>query len=655
MKTIFLRALEVTDKEPALRTSIREPKAVLGTRRFEVDTASFASMPRSPFAYWVSEQLRHLFKELPPCETAGRTARQGLATADDFRYVRCWWEISSQQIGKQWFPFAKGGAFSPFYADVYLVVNWKDNGMDIYGYPNAAVRNPDFYYRPGLTWPRRTKSELSLRVMPRSTIFSDKGPTIFMENDTEHSLLATLSLLNSSSFRALVKVQLAAADARPGGAAHSFEVGVIQSTPVPCPTYRDGEPLASIAKRMWSLRRSLDTRTETSHAFTLPALLQVGGETLVHRSTAWVQRVRTVDVSITDLQADIDQRCFGLYGINEADRRTIIKGFATDVDEPSDADTDPDEEKESKNSIDAAALAAELVSWAVGVAFGRFDVHLATGDRPPPDEPEPFDPLPVCSPAMLTGDEGLPLASTPANYPVDFPENGILVDDPGHARDLATAVQIVFEAVFGDRVDAILRETEALLDPKGHDLRAWLASDFFEHHLKRYSKSRRKAPILWQLGVPSGRFSVWLYAHRLARDTFFQIRRDVVEPKLLYEERQLADLAEEAGARPSAKQRREIAAREEFLQELHIMLEEVKRLAPEWNPTLDDGVVLTMAPLWRLVPQHRAWQRELRSRWEELESGRYDWAHIAMRHWPERVTAKCATDRSLAIAHGLSE
>ena len=62
-----------------------------------------------------------------------------------------------------------------------------------------------------------------------------------------------------------------------------------------------------------------------------------------------------------------------------------------------------------------------------------------------------------------------------------------------------------------------------------------------------------------------------------------------------------------------------------------------------------------MAPLWRLVPQHRAWQKELKAAWDSLCAGEYDWAHVAMHLWPERVVPKCATDRSLAIAHGLEE
>ena len=78
-------------------------------------------------------------------------------------------------------------------------------------------------------------------------------------------------------------------------------------------------------------------------------------------------------------------------------------------------------------------------------------------------------------------------------------------------------------------------------------------------------------------------------------------------------------------------------------------------MAPLWNPNLDDGVIINFAPLWRLVPQHKAWQKELKSTWDALCEGKYDWAHLAMHLWPERVVPKCAKDRSLAIAHGLED
>ena len=172
---------------------------------------------------------------------------------------------------------------------------------------------------------------------------------------------------------------------------------------------------------------------------------------------------------------------------------------------------------------------------------------------------------------------------TSRGYPLSFPEDGILVDDPGHQRDLTAAVRAVFDEVFGSGADGWWNEASALLDPKGHDLRAWLTSRFFEHHLKRHSKSRRKAPILWQLATASGRYSLWLYAHRLTRDSLFQLQNDVVAPKLGHEERQLSSLVQSADGSPSAKERKEIAAQETFVEELRAMLDEVKRVAPLWN------------------------------------------------------------------------
>jgi hypothetical protein len=466
-------------------------------------------------------------------------------------------------------------------------------------------------------------------------------------------IFSYLALFSSRAFRFLVTLSLGLAAA----GRKNYDVGIIQRTPVPDLAH-SAIALATLARRAWSLKRHNDM-TEASHAFTLPVLLQMKSETLATRTAEYVEESHTIEAELTKIQAEIDETCFRLYGIDEADRHGIDESFSgnTSSAESIEAETDVelDEEGHEERNFDATSLVADLASWAVGIAFGRFDVRLATGAREAPPEPEPFDPLPVCSPAMLTDDHGLPLASAPGGYPLTFPENGILMDDPGHPHDLTTIVHAVFNEVFGTSADARWDEAATLLDPSGHSLRAWLASSFFEHHLKRYSKSRRKAPILWQLGTPSGCYSVWLYAHRITRDSFFQIQNDVVGPKLAHEERQLASIMQTMGGSPSAKERKEIAAQETFVQELRTMLDEVKRVTPLWNPRLDDGVVLTMAPLWRLVPQHKPWQKELKTKWNELAGGKYDWAHIAMHLWPERVVPKCATDRSLAIAHDLED
>src|SRR2546430_15079355 len=112
-------------------------------------------------------------------------------------------------------------------------------------------------------------------------------------------------------------------------------------------------------------------------------------------------------------QSEVDDLCFALYGLDESVRHLLTIGFGS---APSSSESsknlaanEDDEDDSDESSADPGSLAAALVSWAVGVAFGRFDARLATGARPMPAEPEPFDPLPASSLAILTGHDGLPL------------------------------------------------------------------------------------------------------------------------------------------------------------------------------------------------------------------------------------------------------
>ena len=71
------------------------------------------------------------------------------------------------------------------------------------------------------------------------------------------------------------------------------------------------------------------------------------------------------------------------------------------------------------------------------------------------------------------------------------------------------------------------------------------------------------------------------------------------------------------------------------------------------SPT-SHGAQITAAPLWPLF-RHKPWQKIVKDTWAKLEKGEYDWAHLAMDYWPERVREKCKADKSLAIAHGIEE
>lgn len=667
MMTVFLRVLADDDKATALLRAVRATDSAREGQRYELDPRDFSNIPRSPFAYWLSSRLRRLFKELPPFESGARTAKQGMATCDDFRFLRAWWEVPPSEVLQRWFPLAKGGSYSPFYAELPLVVAWDQGGTarasrelkafvaTIPGTTHWSRRlaSTDLYFRPGITWPLRA-ARFAPQSLPAGSIFSVRGYCAFVPHE---DLAWTLAVFNSSIFDSLFKTTLG----RFGFP--EFIVGVLQQMPWPStPSSQIREELTALARQAWLLRRSSHTRSETSHAFAMPVLLQIEGPSLSARATSWWEQVRNVEVELASLQATIDERSFELYGIDESDRLSVAAGFIGDVTESpfsedvDSSDAEATEEDESADSAtDVESLVAELVSWAVGVAFGRFDIRVATCELPLPSEPDPFDAMPAASPAILVGDNILPPTRMPSGYPLALGANGILLEDLGHALDLSTSVRAVLDAAFGADADRWWADAGELLDAKGHDLRAWLARDYFTHHIKQYSRSRRKAPVYWQLGTPSGSYAVWLYAHHTDSDTFFRLQSDFVAPRLSHEERRLDGLRADVESNPTPIRRKDFAASETLVEDLRTMLAEIKRIAPLWMPDLNDGVVITMAPLWRLVPQHPGWQKELKTTWDALCKGDYDWAHVAMHLWPERVVPKCAEDRSLAIAHGLEE
>src|SRR6185295_13453545 len=86
----------------------------------------------------------------------------------------------------------------------------------------------------------------------------------FVENDNADNLLALVSVTNSRAFGLLVSLQLARTEL-----AQSYEVGLIQNTPIPRLESKEQSALAELAARAWGLYREIDKCSEISHAFNL--------------------------------------------------------------------------------------------------------------------------------------------------------------------------------------------------------------------------------------------------------------------------------------------------------------------------------------------------------------------------------------------------
>jgi hypothetical protein len=149
---------------------------------------------------------------------------------------------------------------------------------------------------------------------------------------------------------------------------------------------------------------------------------------------------------------------------------------------------------------------------------------------------------------------------------------------------------------------------------------------------------------------------VWLYYPRLTLDLLYKAVNDYVNPKLAETGRRIGDLRDKldsARGREATRLREALEEDTDLQAELEEFKAELLRVAGlPYKPSLDDGVVICAAPLWRLFRLPK-WRNELESRWKKLEAGEHDWAHLAYAIWPDRVQEKCKTDRSLAIAHGL--
>lgn len=625
----FIRLLGEEDKASGLAQACDAIRSGATERScFELASELFAAIPGSPFAYWTTKSVLSAFSDMEPFAIEGREAWVGLQTNDDFQWVRAWWE-SDDRKSKLFalVPFAKGGAFSPYYADVYLSVRWGEDGSLIKTWKlqqlkdgkisanNSKCWNEKNYFDAGITWPSRTQT-FGPRILPADCIFAHKGPSAFFTGGRSDEILAGLAILNSVCFRTLVETRLNAADAT----ARSFEVGTIEATPFPKLVSGDVDVLAGMASKMWRKRRQIDAIVETSHAFHLPA-------TLLGRLGYYDPA--SIETELADIQTEIDEIAFNLYGFSEADRAAALGSIGVEASANSESEIrKSSDDSEDDEGDDAAVNQADgLLSWALGVAFGRFDWRLATGEREAPPEPNPFDPLPAKSPGML------PDGASPFHEHID-----ILVDDQGHPHDLARLVEEVLARV--------------QTDVPGN-VRRWLQRDFFPLHLRQYSKSRRKAPIYWPLSTTSGSYTLWLYYPSLTNQTLYTAVNDLVEPKLKQVSRDTATLRDKGASRS-----RDNEKAFEALQTLELELIELRdtllQIAPTYRPNHDDGVQITAAPLWKLF-RHKPWQKILKDTWAKLEKGDYDWAHLALAYWPDRVREKCKTDKSLAIAHDLEQ
>jgi len=590
----------------------------------------YYNLPKSKILYTAPPDVRRLLNSKITFEPTAGTAREGMKSFNNERFIRLWWEINPSLIGRgrHWVNMAKGGGFSFFYSDIHLLLNWSKNGLELQAVnqaingSTAQVRQAsDYWYLPGATYSKRSARGFSARALPSDCIFTSNGPAVLPYGDLTPAFI--LGWLNSKPVRAIIHMQANFAD---------YSTGALKKIP-------------------WQIRIQDQERERLEGATieTIERLREIKADNETSICFRTVQHNQKVDESIEINRDEL------IYSLMQQWDTAISKGYGLDdlgwAEESlnqeaevatNDQGRDEDDEGESENFT---SNTLGIIAYSLGCIFGRWEVRISIDPSLAPKLPDPFGPLPVCPPGMLVGPDGLPaepnrivskewLRARPGantlppkgavkkttipdlEYPLWIAWNGILVDDPGfngaqpHSDDIVRRVREVLDLLWKDKAHEIEQEACDILGVS--DLRDYFRkpAKFFQDHLKRYTKSRRKAPIYWPLSTASGSYTIWLYYHRLTDQTLYAAVNKYVEPKISEIERGLARIEDElkaASGEEATRMRDRLNEAQTFLGELRDLREELLRIAAlPYKPNLNDGVIINAAPLTGLF-RLRSW------------------------------------------------
>lgn len=580
-------------------------------------SVEFDNLPNTVIGYSFNNHILHLFQK----ENLGQRGfmpQRGFALVADVHF-RLYFEETSTSNNRLLY---NGGNYSLFYTTYGESFVWEKNGLLAYTYPNFRPTGLEFQGKSqGVAYGKRGDI-LDAHVLKKGFFFTVEGQTI--PNLLRNNSFVVLSYVNS--ILSQYTINLYTGQHKPSG--------YMNLLPMPDYATRQSD-IERIVNAIIDIKRKWFSLDETNLEYHgLIAQMELKGgieagldkmqEQLTADYTRYEELVKENDDLWMDL-ADIDRGCEFRQTLNDYKARRPYEELLS-IDGAS-----------NQNLIDKKTMAQEIVMELVGMAFGRWNTAYAKGEQAIPEFGDVFDALPFM-PVVSQGE-----AACPAQ--LDVPTDGILTNNSDSSLCLASHVREVMHYLWADRADDMEYELCQLIGCKS--LQAYLASPtgFFDYHFKRYTKSRRKAPIYWLLASEDGTVDYWVYYPKLSKNTLPQL---II--RLREQQEQLRTRLNAALAAHDKTQESQTRAEQE---QVEGMMDELNRiLAAGYVPNHDDGVPVTAAPLLHLAAS-RPWRMECEKNMELLEKGDYDWSHLAMSMYPARVTQKAKKDWCMALTHGL--
>ena len=532
--------------------------------RYVTKQDKYKLMPGMPIAYWVENSIIDCFEKGKRIDTFAHP-KQGLATADNNRFLRLWFEVDinkaalslpsreeAKQSGMKWFPYNKGGGFKKWYGNNEYLVNWENDGVEICNFKDekgkqkSRPQNMEWFFKPGLSWCKITSSNFSMRFIPQGFLFDVAGCTLFV-NDAD--MLYVLGYMNSkvnSYILSLISPTL------------NFEVGHVGSLPILFDKIRR-EEVENLVKRNIELCKEDWDSYENSWDFQRNPLLKRKGLL----SEIYTEYCEEKNASFEELKKNeerLNELFAEIYGVIDAispevSNDEIIIGQANYL-------------------SDMKAL----ISFAVGCMLGRYSLDLPG----------------------LAYAGGQWNSSHYFSYPADVDNIIPICDDEYFDDDIIGRFERFVSVAFGEEY---LSENMAFIAKAFSSdgnykqvLREYFLNDFFMDHCDQYtSRGAGKRPIYWQFdsGKKNG-FKCLIYMHRYQPDTIARIRTDYVHEQQSRYRTAIADLEQRingASTSERVKLNKQLQKLQSQEAEVRSFEEKVHHLADQMiRIDLDDGV-----------------------------------------------------------------
>lgn len=597
----YIRLVDYNNSE------LKEEEFLNNANYFQAKQKDFEKIPGSPIAYWVSDKIREIFEKNQKLREIGE-AKQGLATADNNRFLRLWNEVNYTRIGynisnlqealeskKKWFPFNKGGEFRKWYGIQEYLINWENDGYEIKNFYDekgklrSRPQNTEYYFKESVTCSAVSSSQNSIRYCPKGSIFDVNLRVYFLETDKN---LKLLSILNSKIFQKFGEIL---------SPTLALNANDLDRIPV---IFNDDIKLVqqniSISKEEWDSR-------ETSWNFEKLSLID--GKNLKSAYENYCNHWRDNFVQLHKNEEELNRLFIEIYKLqDEMDEKlsfddiTILKKEAKiiqiDNSIPKEFLTESEKylyDRGVSLEFNKDELVKQFLSYAVGCIMGRYSINksgliMANSDDVLELSENKF---------IVKGTDGEIRQEVESKFLPD--EFGIIpiTDEKDFSNDIVEKLKEFIKLVYGEEnlKDNLNFIAEALgnKDNKSAEeiIRTYFIKDFYSDHLQRY----QKRPIYWLMN--SGKknaFSCLFYMHRYEPLTVARVRADylipyqeMLENKRKFIERQLSD--DDISAKEKKNIEKQLKELDTLLKELREYANEVKHIAEQKIPLdLDDGV-----------------------------------------------------------------